>query len=539
MKALNNTLRTLMLATALFLLAGCSDWLDYTPKDKQTEEQQFATKNGILSAVNGIYNGMSSSSLYGCYLSYDFIDILGQRYEVNQTDEDSYSRYCRALVDYNYTEEGTQSRISSIWGTAYQTIMNINVVLLNLDRDQDELEGRHLLSPSEYDMLRGEMLACRAMIHFDMLRLFGPCMERTPDGEAIPYNESTDTKILPILTARDVLDNYILRDLTEAQALLQNTDPVIQYGPRAEYDEVSGDNSERYRQLRLNYYAVSVLVARAYLWGGNYEKALKVATDIINDPKVRQYFPAVDAGTLIGNTINPDRMFSTESFFGIYNKDRGLIYDHHFGNDNSGRQLLMPRIGYVDGILFAGTDISDYRYQAQWESGTTLTGDVSRRFTKFKDITDNDRAAAEGTTSDETVILQAQTFYGTYCSLIRLSEAYYIASEAAYKLGDKQNASNYLNYMRIMRGTPFKADILNSYDDMLTKEYIREFIGEGQVFFFFKRRNQAFDNEYNGQKTVSTAIMPPFVYDDTEGVSEEQKEARYKLPLPNSELENR
>ena len=127
----------------------------------------------------------------------------------------------------------------------------------------------------------------------------------------------------------------------------------------------------------------------------------------------------------------------------------------------------------------------------------------------------------------------------TYCSLIRLSEAYYIASEAAYKLGDKQNASNYLNYMRIMRGTPFKADILNSYDDMLTKEYIREFIGEGQVFFFFKRRNQAFDNEYNGQKTVSTAIMPPFVYDDTEGVSEEQKEARYKLPLPNSELENR
>lgn len=535
-------IKYIIMTLALIVVPGltsCDDWLDYTPKDKQTEEQQFATKKGVLAAVNGIYNTMGETSLYGCYLTYDFIDILGQRYEVNQTDEDSYSRYCRALVDYKYTESGVQSRISSIWGSAYQTIMNINVVLLNLDRDQDPVTGNHLLSEREYAMLRGEMLACRAMLHLDLLRLFGPCMALAPDDTAIPYNESTVTSILPILTARDVLNNYILRDLKEAQRLLATSDAIVEFGPRPSYDEVSGDNSDRYRQLRLNYYAVTLLLSRAYLWGADYANALEQAASLINDPNIGKYFPVVDAGTLIGNTVNPDRMFSTECLFGIYNNKRGLIYDYHFGPDNSGRQLLMPREGYVDGILFNGTDIADYRYQSQWESGNNLNGDVSRRLTKFKDIVDNDRAAAEGTTGDEATILQAQTFYGSFCSLVRLSEAYYIASEASMQLGDTRMAGNYLNYMRLMRGTPYMPSILDVYDDMLTKEYIREFIGEGQVFFYFKRRNKSFDNEYNGQKSVSVAILPPFIYDFTEGVTEAQKMERYKVPLPASEVDNR
>ena len=240
---LKRTIYTALAAATLLLMGSCSDWLNYTPKDKQSEEQQFATKSGIYAAVNGIYNQMSNSSLYGKNLSYEFIDILGQRYEVNQTDETSYAKYCRALVDYDYNQEGVQSTISAIWSKAYQTIMNVNVVLKNLDADQ-AADGRHVLPESEYRMLRGEMLACRAMLHFDMLRLFGPVFSRHPEYQAIPYNESTDTKILPILTGSDVLNNYILRDIREAQELLADTDPVITYGPRAEYAD-DDDNAQR------------------------------------------------------------------------------------------------------------------------------------------------------------------------------------------------------------------------------------------------------------------------------------------------------
>ena len=59
------------------------------------------------------------------------------------------------------------------------------------------------------------------------------------------------------------------------------------------------------------------------------------------------------------------------------------------------------------------------------------------------------------------------------------------------------------------------------------------------MIFYFKRLNKAFDNEYNGQKKIEEAIMPPFIFSDKENVTEEQTEARYTLPLPKSETDNR
>ena len=274
------------------------------------------------------------------------------------------------------------------------------------------------------------------------------------------------------------------------------------------------------------------------MWGCDYQNAYTEAKKLTDDPKVKKYFPAVDAGTLLGNTTTPDRMFSTECLFGFYNDDRGLIFQYHFDQDNAGRSLLVPRAGYIDEILFAGIDVGDYRYQSQWENGTTLDGDATKRFVKFKDISDENRDVASGSTSDENEILKAQKFYGTFCSAMKLTEAYYIFSEAAYHLDKLFEAWVTLNDMRMRRGIP-ELDPSYDYEDLLTKEYIREFMGEGQVFFYFKRLNKAFDNEYNGQKKIEIAIVPPFIFSDKENVTEEQKEARYTLPLPKSETDNR
>ena len=79
----------------------------------------------------------------------------------------------------------------------------------------------------------------------------------------------------------------------------------------------------------------------------------------------------------------------------------------------------------------------------------------------------------------------------------------------------------------------------NNFRDLLTKEYIREFIGEGQVFFYFKRLNKAFDNSYNGRQAIRIEIIPGFLYDDKENVTEEAKEKRFIAPLPTNELDNR
>ena len=82
--------------------------------------------------------------------------------------------------------------------------------------------------------------------------------------------------------------------------------------------------------------------------------------------------------------------------------------------------------------------------------------------------------------------------------------------------------------------------------DWLTLEYIREFVGEGQKFFYFKRRNMGFDNDYNGRKEVKVMTNPgipmfgiPPTYDYKDKATDEEKEERFVLPLPKSELDNR
>ena len=520
--------------------SSCTDWLDEQPNDKQSEEQQFATKPGFYAAVNGIYDRMSGNSLYGQNLSYEMIDVLGQCYEVNKTDEGSYSKYLRALSNWDYSNETVLSVLGSIWGEAYQTIMNINVVLKNLE------EKGSILPVKEYKMLKGEMLAARAMIHFDLLRLFGPVYAKNPEGQGIPYNESTKTDILPILSAQNVLSNKILMDLKDAQDLLLESDPVLTEGPRAEYDSDTMDNSQRYRQLRLNYYATTLLAARAYMWAGDYTNAAAEARKITDDEKVKQFFPHVDAGTLLANNIDPDRMFSTECLFGYYNKDRGLIYEYKFNGETAGKNLLVPRGGYTNGLLFAN-ETQDYRYMSQYTTGLTQEGQSTMYMIKHKEIKDQDRDDVVSDTNDDEALLQASKFHGTFCSLMKVSEAYYILAEAlgtpTSEVYNSAEAWSYLSYIREQRGVTTNVSTDAALTDLLTKEYIREFIGEGQVFFYFKRNNKGYDNDYCGKKEVAEIswIIPGLLSttDYKDKASDEEKERRFVAPLPSSELDNR
>ena len=205
---------------------GCSSFLDVQPKDKQSEKQLFATRGGFYTAVNGIYNKMASPALYGKNLSYELVDVISKRYQPLPVNT-----YLTALSTFAYTDENVKKTLESTWTTAYNTILNCNVVLENID----ESEG--VLQEQEYRVLKGEMLAVRAFLHFDMLRLFGPIYKLHPEAEAIPYNESSKVVALPLMTADSVLHEKILRDLDEAEELLADSDPVIENGPMASLEK--------------------------------------------------------------------------------------------------------------------------------------------------------------------------------------------------------------------------------------------------------------------------------------------------------------
>ena len=474
---------------------GCSSFLDVQPKDKQSEKQLFATRGGFYTAVNGIYNKMASSALYGKNLSYELVDVISKRYQPLPVNT-----YLTALSTFAYTDEDVKKALESTWTTAYNTILNCNVVLENID----ESEG--VLQEQEYRVLKGEMLAVRAFLHFDMLRLFGPVYKLHPETEAIPYNESSKVVALPLMTADSVLHEKILRDLDEAEELLADSDPVIENGPMASLEK-DEEVYLRYRQLRMNYYAVLALKARVYLYAGEQANALAAARKLLADSKVNEHFPAVDPNKLLANQSNPDRVFSSEVLAGIYKKDRVDIYTSYFSAEQAGNNYLHPRKDFVGTSLFAG-ETQDYRFQTWWQVASGV-GESGHSLIKYKGI---DKPS--GTTDTEY-------FYAVFMSLIRLSEAYYIAAECEPVLADRYG---WLNQMRTRRGLP-ELTVVSEDDFMkrLRSAYLREFIGEGQIFFMYKRLYININSDENGYDT------------NTYGAKEE----RYVLPLPSGEVDNR
>lgn len=496
MKTMNKLLYVFVLSV---VLAGCSDFLDVTPKDKQTQEQLFATRNGFYAAVNGVYNTLSSTALYGENLSYKMVDLMALRYAPIATSGSLIS----AAAQWNYTNTYLKSALSSVWSTAYASILNCNVILDNVDRQAG------ILSEREATLLRGEMLALRAFLHFDMLRLFGPVYKLDAKAESIPYNESVKITNLPLLPADSVVFHKILRDLDLAEQCLKE-DPVIAGGPMASVADEDGTDDVylRYRQFRLNYYAVLALKARVYLYGQDKENARITAHRLLDDPAVMQHFPAVDPSTLLGNNQTPDRVFSSEVLFGMYMRDRSDIYTYNFDPENASTSLLQPKSDFLTGSLFAG-ETGDYRYQSQW---TPATGVGSTGFTlnKYK-------ALKFATNMDEAYY----PFYTYFMPLIRLSEMYFIAAECENELSDKYAR---LNESRDRRGIP--ALTVVSEEDLMTRlrlEYLREFYGEGQSFFMYKRLYVNILNTENGYNN------------NTYGCSV----ARFVPPLPEGEISSR
>ena len=104
--------------------------------------------------------------------------------------------------------------------------------------------------------------------------------------------------------------------------------------------------------------------------------------------------------------------------------------------------------------------------------------------------------------------------------LIRLSELYLIAAECET---DFDQAISYLNTIRNKRNCP-DLNPVNTEElmDAITTEFRKEVIGEGQMFYFYKRN--AMQNIPNGCSTSGN--MNVLLKD-------------YVVPIPESEIDNR
>ena len=303
----------IIISCLFFAFTGCNNWLDVELDDKVEDEKLFSTPEGFKEALAGIYSSMSKDDMYGQRLTMEYIDILAGCYYSYTGISTTYEDW----KDYDYESTSSQSVISGMWNRLYSNISQANCILMWAD------ENASVLSEADRNQIRGEALALRAYLHFDLYRLFSPDVKRHPQAEGIPYNKEFGVSIPPMYTAEESLQ-LIINDLLEAEQCLQN-DPIVNvvpYAIRSEGDKgevidaAAKDEADQY-VARMNLYAVKALLARVYQARGQNDLAIEKAKEVIESGKFRLLeFTSIDQSEL-----EADVLFSDEHIFALRNND--------------------------------------------------------------------------------------------------------------------------------------------------------------------------------------------------------------------------
>ena len=432
--------------TVAMTVTSCDNYLNITPDGQVKRDGMLQTAEGIEDALYGAYAQLRQSSLYGMALSIYGIDILSQ-------EMDSYgSDFAENLGAYNWQYSEVRDWSEGIWTEMYANISNVNSVL----------NSPLIMSAAEfpYTLYKGEALALRAFMHFDLLRLFAQQYTLDKTASGIPYQTefSLHTPDFGSMT-----DNYahILQDLLEAEKLLSDEGEHTA-------DEVTFMLD---RQIHLNVHAVRAELARVYLTMGDKANAAKYAELVISNSPFTLKTKTEVLNDLAGI------LSVKECIFGVY-------YANFYRDVNPLLQQqqsyysLDPRDDFMD-IYNTEADGLDYRQSAYFTAVET-GGEIHYRLSKFTDIYELNNIAGNR---------PAELTLGI--NLIRMPEMYYIMAECLLDT-DNAGAATFYNTMREHRGLEPLAEGQELTIDLINLERRKEFFGEGQMFFHHKRLNLPF-----------------------------------------------
>ncbi|MDO5665727.1 MAG: RagB/SusD family nutrient uptake outer membrane protein [Bacteroidia bacterium] len=478
----------IIVLVSLIGLFGCNDFLDVTSSEKILQKDLFKDSNGFRMAVNGVYKDLSSPNLYGKNLSWGFVSAIGHNYEVSQTTLPS-DLYQSAIFRWDVSD--TQMIADAIWSRAYNIIANCNNIIQETE-SRDSLFFRE--KSLEKNLILGEMYGLRAMMHFDMLRLFAPAPVMNYSGSSIPYVEKYPDYHPIHQSTTDVLNN-IITDMEKAKEILAPIDTIkfrsIMTYPENRYrtfyyTELKEGEFFNYRCQRMNFFAATALLARVYLYKGDFENAFANANLIYKYHKLN-WFKWTDPNNQ-GQSNDVDMVHikrPDESLFLLHNSKNFENIEAYTLVGTSGIHRF--RMNKMDELF--QNDLDDFRYLGWYNR------DGLQRYLTWMRPT--------GTSEFAQKIAQYQ---GPLIPIIRFSEMYHVMIEYYIHKGNIPEAINLLNDLRLARGA--KARVANDVTsdvlmDKLVIDIIRETLTEGQTFFMYKRLKR---DIFNGATNI---IMEP------------------------------
>lgn len=436
----------------LALSVSACDTFDKTPSSEWPSEGAIATVEDLQYAVNGVYQSQTSSIDLGTNPRGSYAGDFGLYADMRGSDFQCIGKNNQATDVSKYQATKNSTDASNFYKRFYLSLARINKIFDSVQKA--ELKG------DDVEAMEGELYALRALFHFDLARLFAK----------LPSNAQDDD--LGIVLSTQVYESGYIGE----RATIAKTYETILTDLQTALNKLSETDHKELGHI--DYWGARALRARVYLYMNKNAEALADAKYVIEHSPYR----LLTRGEYIGSWLKEG---SNESIFEImvtslYNPQRNSLgyYTHAEGYAEAGitenfKTFLQSRPDDIRSELIAEETDTD---------GKTNKGWYIQKY-----------PGRDG------------QIYVNNPKVIRLSEVYLIAAEAALKTGG--DAAYYINELRKNRIQGYTDVATVTLDDILTERRL-ELYGENHSAWDYWRNKQSINSpavkevKYDDYRTV-------------------------------------
>lgn len=434
----------LFVTVGLIFTSSCSDFLDVVPRDEVSINQQFSTYQGTLQALNGAY---SQTEVILSGWPFVYADLQGGNisFTPNRTGSNQGIIAIPSALEaiYNFNDQSVNSVFNSVYSGTYSVINNLNNILKFVDllTDANEIQK---------NQVKAEALAMRAFLHFQLLQWYSQTYLFTPNAShlGIVYADRILIGGVDFPERLSVNESYekVIQDYTKALSLF--SDNAASPGPVYSY---------------FNKINTKALLAKAYLYSNQNALALSTAQQVISESNVS----LMPKNQYIAEWEKPNAPVSE------------VLFELTAPLDATGSVVSSSVSEYY---LFINNQVNYGRLVA--------SGDLLEIFEQ-EDVRGNNFIEASlqvkvGENFENQPFYFTKKFQDNPGTLVmRLSEVYLIAAEAAARSQQNVNALFYLNSIRNRAGLN-DANGVNLLEEIFM-ERRRELCFEGNLLYDIAR----------------------------------------------------
>lgn len=431
---MNKIFLSLSLVAGL-MFTSCSDFLDKEPTNALPVDGSITSVADLQYAINGVAFPMTTermtyASEFGIYA-----DLLTDNFKIVKDQGQS-----SPLAQYTVDKTHQFSEVPYFY--FYKCLAEANKALD---------EGAKLEQTDEVQNLEGQLYAWRGMLHFDLARMFAHIPSTVANTSEAQSGIVLSTKVYEpdyIANRNTLKETYdqVIADLTKGAEMM------------AEESELGSFNK----------YAAIALRARAYLYMGEYQKAIDDANTVINSGKYSLY--TKDNYAKVWSQEGTDESIFELLITSNYTPQRYAI-GYYADKDGYSEMAFNP-----NGALYQylSTHPQDVRSKTIKDQSKASSGNPAIYPGKFPGRDGN--------------------LYVNNPKIIRLSELYLIAAEAYVNLGKGDKAAEYINTLLQNRIEGYQDVASVTIDDVLA-QYTYEMYQENQIAFAYWRNKKSVKNQ--------------------------------------------